>query len=62
MNFRDTLLKAKAGDGQAISALLEMYKPLLMKHAIINGNLDEDLLQEQYIVLLRCIEQFQLLE
>ncbi len=43
MNFKEMLLQAKAGRELAVMALLEMYKPLLVKYAIINGRFDEDL-------------------
>ncbi len=58
MNFSDILPKAKAGEGEAISMLLEMYKPLLLKNAILNGKLDEDLYQELCITFVRCIKLF----
>ncbi len=58
MNFRDILHRAKAGNEDAISMLLEMYKPLLLKTAILSGKLDEDLYQELCIKFLRCIVLF----
>ncbi len=58
MSFSDILLKAKACDDSATLLLLEMYKPLLLKNSVLNGNLDEDLYQEQCITFLRCIELF----
>jgi len=58
MNFKDLLLQAKAGSDQAITALLEMYQPLLIKNAIIDNGYDEDLHQELRITLLKCINQF----
>ena len=33
MNFKEMLLQAKAGRESAVMALLEMYKPLLVKYA-----------------------------
>lgn len=60
MNFKEMLLQAKAGREQAVMALLEMYKPLLVKYAIINGRFDEDLYQELCIILLKCIAQFRM--
>lgn len=54
------LLLAKAGRESAIMDLLEMYKPLLVKYAIINGRFDEDLYQELCIILLKCIAQFRM--
>ncbi|MCM1235788.1 MAG: helix-turn-helix domain-containing protein [Ruminococcus flavefaciens] len=58
MNFKEVLLQAKTGMEPAVTVLLEMYKPLLVKAAIINGSFDEDLYQELCIVLLKCIERF----
>ena len=58
MTFKDILLQAKCGDAPAVTQLLQMYQPLLMKQAIVDGVLDEDLYQELCITLLRCIERF----
>ena len=58
MNFKEMLLQAKAGRELAVMALLEMYKPLLVKYAIINGRFDEDLYQELCIIWLKCIWLF----
>ena len=37
MNFECLLLNAKAGNEDAITAILQMYRPLLLKYAIIDG-------------------------
>lgn len=58
MNFGDLLRRAKSSDQQALEALLQLYRPLMMKEAIVDGILDEDLYQELRIVFLRCIQQF----
>lgn len=58
MSFRDILLRAKLGDETAKLMLLEQYKPLLIKYAIINGQFNEDLYQEQCMVLMKCINHF----
>ena len=60
MNFKEMLLQAKAGREPAVIAILEMYKPLLIKYAIINGRFDEDLSQELCIILLKCIVRFRM--
>ncbi len=60
MNFKEMLLQAKAGRKSSVMDLLEMYKPLLVKNAIINGRFDEDLYQELCIILLKCITQFRM--
>lgn len=58
MNFDEMLVQAKSGEELALTGILELYRPLLMKASIINGSFDEDLYQEQCIVLLKCIRQF----
>lgn len=60
MNFKQLLEQAKGGDSTAITELLLMYRPLLLKEAILEGSLDEDLYQELCMVFLRCIEKFRL--
>ena len=57
MNFKELLLQAKEGKEAAVIDLLEMYKPLLVKNAIVNSRFDEDLYQELCIILLKCIDQ-----
>ena len=58
MTFRDILIRAKLGDETAKLMLLERYKPMLIKGSIINGRFGEDLYQEQCLVLMKCIEKF----
>ena len=58
MNFRELLILAKANHSQAMETLLSMYRPLLMKEAVVNGIFDEDLYQELCIVFLRCVRNF----
>lgn len=60
MGFRDILLRAKLGDETAKVMLLEQYKPLLIKYSIINGQFNEDLYQEQCMILMKCINLFNL--
>lgn len=60
MNFECLLLSAKAGKEDAITAILQMYRPLLLKYAIIDGVLDEDLYQELSIILLKAISLFRI--
>ena len=52
MNFERLLLKAKEGNADAVLKILEIYKPLLIKNAIVNGRFDEDLYQELVSTLL----------
>ena len=58
MNFRELLILSKANHPQAMETLLSMYRPLLMKEAVVNGIFDEDLYQELCIVFLRCVRNF----
>ena len=60
MNFECLLLSAKAGNEDAITAILQMYRQLLLKYAIIDGALDEDLYQELSIILLKAIKLFKI--
>lgn len=58
MNFEDMLLRAKLGDEIAQRWLLEKYKPLLIKTAIVDKQFDEDLYQELCVALFRCVNKF----
>lgn len=58
MSFKELIVRAKAGDKDAETSLLLMYKPLLLKASIVNGLLNEDLYQELCIVFLQCIRKF----
>lgn len=50
------------GTLDAVLKILEIYKPLLIKNAIVNGRFDEDLYQELVSTLLQCIQRFQIIE
>ena len=60
MEFQELLCCAKRGESKAVGEMLAMYRPLLLKAAIVNGVLEEDLFQELCIVLWRCINNFQI--
>jgi len=60
MNFKELLIRAKDNDGHAIQEITVMYKPLLMKEAIINGEFDEDLYQELWLTLLTCVRKIEI--
>ena len=47
--FRLTLLEAVSGNHEAMEKILELYAPLINKHSMVNGRLDEDL--RQYILI-----------
>lgn len=58
MKFEELLICAKLGDENARKKLLEMYRPMLVKASLIDGNFDEDLYQELCVVLMKSIEKF----
>lgn len=58
--FKDLLSKAKAGNTDAVTELLILYRPLLLKNSILDNRLDEDLYQELCLTFLRCIEKFKI--
>lgn len=58
MTFKNLLLLAKVGDEKALTELLMMYRPLLLKESIVDGIFDEDLFQELCIVFLKCVRRF----
>ena len=62
MDFEEILFRAKVGDTQAMEEIVEMYRPLLVKNALVNGVFDEDLYQELMIELLKCIRYFKKLD
>jgi len=52
--FSDVLRDARAGDHDAVMAILSRYMPLINKHSAVDGALDEDM--RQYI-LTRVVQQ-----
>jgi len=60
VTFEEMLRCAKTGDHEATTSILTMYRPLLIRYAIINGRLDEDLYQELCITLMRAIKLFKI--
>ncbi|MCL2106420.1 MAG: helix-turn-helix domain-containing protein [Oscillospiraceae bacterium] len=59
MNFIELLAAVKNNPASA-GRLIEMYRPMLTKAAIVDGVFDEDLHQELVIVLLRCVRSFKI--
>ena len=50
------------GDEKATGQVLEMYQPLLVKNALVNGVFDKDLYQELMLETLKCIRNFRKME
>lgn len=61
MEFEMILQKAKEGNQAAMMEIVEMYKPLPIKNAIVKGIFDEDLYQELVKVLLFCIKRYRII-
>lgn len=60
IDFDNTLIRAKAGDKQAMEDIYQMFRPMLVKNALDFGVFDEDLYQELCQTLLLCIRQFRI--
>ena len=58
MEFRELLYRARLGDQESIMEIFEMYRPLLVRNALVDGFFDEDLYQELTAELLKCIRYF----
>lgn len=56
--FREILVRAQAGDNEAMTDILEMYMPLINKHSFANGKLDEDLRQNILLQIVKSIKNF----
>lgn len=62
MEFERVIFRAKHGDEKAIEQILEMFRPMLIRDALIWGVFDEDLYQEFVIETLKCIQRFKQLK
>lgn len=60
LEFDELLEQAKAGGRLAAEELLWMYRPMLIREAVVNGRFEEDLYQELCITLLKCIRLFRI--
>lgn len=60
MEFMELIIRAKRGENSAQEQLLELYKPLISKEAIVDGVFDEDLYQELCLRFIRCIDKFEI--
>lgn len=58
MGFKELLLHARESDKQAILEIIEMYRPLMIKYAMVDDVLDEDLYQEYVYCIIKCIMKF----
>lgn len=58
MEFKEVLQKARKYDRKSMMEVIEMYRPLMVKYAVVNGRFDEDLYQEFVYTMLQCILKF----
>lgn len=58
MNFELLLRAAQSGDKKSKEKLFLMFRPLIIKSAIIDGLFSEDLYQELSTVFIHCIDSF----
>ena len=56
--FRATLMKAVAGNAEALTDIVELYMPLINYYSYVDGKLDEDLRQAILLHLLEKIPKF----
>lgn len=56
------LIKAQAGDKEAMNELISMFYPLIRKNSYINNKLDQDCIQELTIKLIQAIQNFKCIE
>lgn len=55
MEFEEILFRAKHGDKKSVERILEMFRPMLIRNALIKGVFEEDLYQEYVIETLKCL-------
>lgn len=58
MEFEELFIRARQSDKEAILDIVEMYRPLMIKYAKVDGVLDEDLYQEFVYCIITCIMKF----
>ena len=60
MEFEEIMKRAKEGGMAEREELFLMYRPLILKHAMVNGIFDEDLYQELCVTFIVCVQKFSL--
>ena len=58
--FHRILKEAVGGSHEALEILMHLYEPLIRKHSMIDGELDEDLRQYIMIHIALNISKFQI--
>lgn len=58
MKFKELFIKARQADKKALLEIIEMYRPLMIKYAVVDGAFDEDLYQEFVYRIIVCVKKF----
>lgn len=58
MDLKKLLEQAQNGNKEAEFAIIEMYKPLIIKKSLVYGAFDEDLHQELLEQTILCIRKY----
>ena len=58
MEFEELFLRARNSDKEALLKIIEMYRPLMIKYAMVDDKLDEDLYQEFVYCVILCVMKF----
>jgi len=58
MEFEELFLRARNSDKEALLKIIEMYRPLMIKYAMVDDKLDEDLYQEFVYRVILCVMKF----
>lgn len=58
MEFEELFLRARHSDKEALLKIIEMYRPLMIKYAMVDNKFDEDLYQEFVCKVIICVMKF----
>lgn len=58
--FRMILEKAISGDSRAFEAIIDLYEPMLIRYASVDGHVDQDLRQSILIKIALNISKFKM--
>lgn len=57
--IRESLLRAKKNDAEAICSLKDVFNPMMVKYSYLFGEVDEDLYSELVVAFIKCIKKFE---
>jgi len=56
--FSEVLYAAIAGEHESVEAILSRYMPLISKESVIDGDIDEDLIQYILMCIIKQLPNF----